>query len=90
MTGEYDRLRRDIDRGRTGDKVAAIDPAAAPLGTDAEAGGETTPEHAARDARRYEVHKAPTEHESGRPWKTLLGAALLVVVAVVAAVVWIA
>lgn len=34
-----DRLRHDIDNGRTGDKVAFPDPAAAPLGTDDEAGG---------------------------------------------------
>jgi hypothetical protein len=34
-----DRLRMRIDRGETGDKVAVVDPAAAPLGTDAEAGG---------------------------------------------------
>lgn len=34
------RLRRDIDSGRTGDKVDFPDPAAAPLGTDAEAGGD--------------------------------------------------
>lgn len=33
------QLRNDIDSGRTGDKVAGFDPAAAPLGTDAEAGG---------------------------------------------------
>ncbi len=39
-TGE--QLRADIDAGRTGDKVAFPDPAAAPLGTDAEAGGATT------------------------------------------------
>jgi hypothetical protein len=32
-----DRLRHDIDRGRGGDKVDNIDPAAAPLGTDDEA-----------------------------------------------------
>src|SRR5207248_1885271 len=34
-----DQLRRDIDRGRTGDKVAWPDPASAPLGTDEEAAG---------------------------------------------------
>jgi hypothetical protein len=34
-----DRFRADIDSGRTGDKVAARDPAAAPLGTDDEAAG---------------------------------------------------
>jgi hypothetical protein len=33
------QLRDDIDSGRTGDKAAAIDPAAAPLGTDDEAAG---------------------------------------------------
>jgi hypothetical protein len=33
------QLRSDIDRGRTGDKVNALDPAAAPLGTDKEAAG---------------------------------------------------
>lgn len=34
-----DQLRHDIDTGRTSDKVAAVDPAAAPLGTDDEAAG---------------------------------------------------
>ena len=38
-TPTVDRMRIDTDRGRTGDKVAVEDPAAAPLGTDAEAGG---------------------------------------------------
>lgn len=34
-----DQLRHGIDHGMTGDKVDFPDPAAAPLGTDAEAGG---------------------------------------------------
>ncbi|MBY6241627.1 hypothetical protein [Methylosinus sp. Sm6] len=34
-----DRLRIDIDHGLAADKVASPDPAAAPLGTDDEAGG---------------------------------------------------
>jgi hypothetical protein len=34
-----DQLRDAIDSGATGDKVNSPDPAAAPLGTDAEAGG---------------------------------------------------
>ena len=34
-----DELRHEIDSGRTGDKVAYPDPAAAPLGTDDEAAG---------------------------------------------------
>jgi hypothetical protein len=33
------RARAAIDRGETGDKIAHPDPATAPLGTDAEAGG---------------------------------------------------
>lgn len=36
-----DRHRIDIDRGVTGDKVPFPDPAAAPLGTDEEAGGSS-------------------------------------------------
>ncbi len=43
------RLRDLIDRGRTGDKVAHPDPAAAPLGTDDEAAGTPpTPEQVRR------------------------------------------
>jgi hypothetical protein len=34
-----DQLRHKIDSGATGDKIDWPDPAAAPLGTDAEAGG---------------------------------------------------
>ena len=33
------QLKAAIDAGRTGDKAAALDPAAAPLGTDEEAPG---------------------------------------------------
>jgi hypothetical protein len=54
-----DRLRSDIDSGRTGDKVPANDPAAAPLGTDDEAAG-TPPSRGAVDlARQHEVTRAP-------------------------------
>ncbi|NDV49313.1 MULTISPECIES: hypothetical protein [unclassified Salipiger] len=38
QSAEPDRLRQRIDHGETGDKVNFSDPAAAPLGTDAEAG----------------------------------------------------
>ena len=42
------RLKADIDSGRTGDKVAFPDPSAAPLGTDDEAAGSPpTPERVA-------------------------------------------
>ena len=46
-----DRLRADIDEGRTGDKVGFSDPATAPLGTDDEAAG-TPPSKAAIAAAR--------------------------------------
>ena len=42
-----DRHRVAIDEGRAGDKVDQPDPAAAPMGTDAEAGGSSTDQKAA-------------------------------------------
>ena len=36
-----DQIKNAIDSGKTGEKVAHPDPAAAPLGTDAEASGNT-------------------------------------------------
>lgn len=54
-----DQLRADIDGGRTGDKVSFADPAAVPLGTDAEAGGSATAFPSER--RRVDSH-------SGRSW----------------------
>lgn len=44
------RLRHEIDSGKTGDKVDFVDPAAAPLGTDEEAGGTTPSQEDARDS----------------------------------------
>jgi hypothetical protein len=38
----WSQVRARIDRGETGDKRAVEDPAAAPLGTDAEAGGASS------------------------------------------------
>jgi hypothetical protein len=40
-----DQIRNAIDRGVTGEKVAHPDPAVAPLGTDAEAGGHPPTKH---------------------------------------------
>jgi len=57
------RLRQDIDSGRTGDKVDALDPAVVPLGTDAEAGGTSTDPVAASRARE-DALKGP---ETPRP-----------------------
>jgi hypothetical protein len=55
-SGHTDRLRHAIDRGRTRDKVAHPDPAAAPLGTDDEAAG--TAAHPAV-ADPHQEHPAP-------------------------------
>jgi len=52
-----DRLRKDIDRGKTGDKTDYPDPAAAPLGTDAEAGGHPPSDEELRIAREAELRR---------------------------------
>lgn len=49
------QLRRDVDSGRTGDKVAAPDPATVPLGTDEEAAGTPIPPEAVAQAREREL-----------------------------------
>jgi hypothetical protein len=54
-----DRLRADIDAGRTGDKIPWPDPAAAPLGTDDEAAGILCPPDAIEAARAYEIGRGP-------------------------------
>lgn len=48
------RLKDDINSGRTGDKVPAFDPAAAPLGTDEEAAGTPVSSAAVEMARASE------------------------------------
>ncbi|MBB06409.1 MAG: hypothetical protein CML03_13010 [Pseudooceanicola sp.] len=53
------RLREEIDRGGTGDKVAFSDPAAAPLGTDAEAGGAPPTREQVERAAAMETGRAP-------------------------------
>jgi len=58
-----DQLRKEIDRGQAGDKAPGVDPAAAPLGTDDEAGGNPpTPEQRAMEAeaQRHEDPKLPS------------------------------
>ena len=57
-----DQLRKEIDRGQTADKAPGVYPAAAPLGTDDEAGGNPpTPEQRAMEAaaRRQDGPKRP-------------------------------
>jgi hypothetical protein len=52
-----DQLRHDIDCGRTCDKVAFPDPAAAPLGTDEEAAGTPVSGYAVALALRMETSR---------------------------------
>ena len=69
-----DRLRIDIDRGTTGDKVDFPDPAAAPLGTDDEAGGNPPQPQAVALAHARETRRSSTE-----PRQRGIGAAWLLI-----------
>lgn len=65
-----EQLRDAIDRGRTGSKVPARDAAAAPLGTDDEAGGTPTDprivqEVLDRETRNPAAHPRGTAQPSG-------------------------
>lgn len=56
-------LRDEIDRGKAGDKVGFPDPAAAPLGTDAEAGGASPTEKEVGMAYDREIEGRPDSPE---------------------------
>ena len=62
------KLRHDIDRGRGGDKVDAIDPAAAPLGTDDEAAGTPPSKEAVQIAYNHEIGSRPTSQRAKTDW----------------------
>lgn len=87
------QLRRDIESGQTGDKVAVIDPAAAPLGTDDEAAGASPDPGEIHAARARERSPALSTHPDGAParrrasgaWRVLLGLFCIVVLAAVLA-----
>jgi hypothetical protein len=73
-----DRLRINIDRGLTGDKVAWPDPAAAPLGTDDEAGGAPPTAEQCALAAAYEKGSQARERTARGSGGWALTAALLV------------
>lgn len=82
-----DELRKDIDSGRTGDKVDFPDPAAAPLGTDAEASGNPP------DAKEVKLATPKNNVETPMHWGSggmiayvLIGVGLLAVFAAI--IVW--
>lgn len=69
------RLKAEIDSGRTGDKVPFPDPGAAPLGTDAEAGGNPPNGPAVRRAARDEAGSGvpPQPNVSDESGRTISG-----------------
>jgi hypothetical protein len=90
------RRRAAIDRGLTGDKVPGFDPAAAPLGTDAEAAGAPPvaadpplPEGARADPAGLAADPSGTERGFYRMQDRLVwpavGIAALVVIAIIVA-----
>jgi hypothetical protein len=83
------QLQDDIDSGLTGDKVAAVDHAAAPLGTDEEAAGTPVSGEIAFQARQYERSKADRGESAARMAPVmgfLIGLVLIGLILVVAIV----
>jgi hypothetical protein len=81
-----DRLRRDVDSGRTGDKVNWPDPAAAPLGTDDEAAGTPPSAGAVGAAHAYETsrpHGDPHARTSGVGFALWVGVFVVIAGAIV-------
>ena len=94
----WSQIRDRIDHGETGDNKAVEDPAAAPLGTDAEAGGSSTGgHHVARSAVAEEAGPKARAAAQGRtvarPRRTMVAlglaatavASIIIVVALVLA-----
>jgi hypothetical protein len=84
-----EQLRVAIDRGYSGDKVDAVDPAAAPLGTDDEAGGTPNSMAQIRLAAAHEVRARPDKKRQrtsgiGHAW-WLIGFTGLIGLAIIAA-----
>jgi len=85
-----DQLRRAIDSGATGDKVHFPDPAAAPLGTDDEAGGFSPTPARAETALSTEAKPSlrRAHAESGRSALWAVVVALLCAVLLIALAIW--
>ncbi|MGZ3218231.1 hypothetical protein [Paracoccus sp. T5] len=62
-TETAETLRQGIDHGQAADKVDYPDPAAAPLGTDAEAGGHPVTAREAGIAHDQEIRRPPGRTE---------------------------
>ena len=86
MIENTERLRHEIDIGRTGDKVAGLDPSVASLGTDDEAAGTpATVREVSRTRRRETVlpHESRDRPGLGHAW-ILVAFTLLLATAIVA------
>jgi hypothetical protein len=88
-----EQLRIAIDRGLTGDKVDAADPAAAPLGTDDEAGGASNTSEQVRLAASYELRQRPMQKAQrtsglGHAW-WLVGFALVFLALILIGCYWV-
>jgi hypothetical protein len=64
------QLRGDINSGKTGDKTPGFDPAAAPMETDAEAGGAPPTAEEVAQARAQERRGIEGKRNAASPQKT--------------------
>ena len=76
------KLKHDIDSGRGGGKIDAIDPAAAPLGTDDEAAG-MPPTRRELDMARHGAFGSRSSGHQGSDWGVWIYIALLITIACV-------
>lgn len=91
-----DDLRARIDAGQTADKVNYPDPAAVPLGTDAEAAGTPTDAAAMRRAAAKETARTPLAEDRPDPRRMqaetarnrLIALLAVVVILVLVVLVW--
>ena len=78
-----EQLRRDINQGRTGDKVGPLDPAAAPLGTDEEAAGTPIDPAVVDQVRCQEARYSPPNDDQRSSQGDMSGVYLWVAVVAV-------
>jgi hypothetical protein len=81
-----EQLRRAIDSGQTADKVDFPDPAAAPLGTDSEAGGDAPQAEAMSPSPPAEVVRKSTTHWTSGP--IIYISILMLMIAAALALLW--
>lgn len=81
-----EQIRSDIDSGRTGEKVDYGDPAAAPLGTDAEAAGHAPSRRERRLAN--DIPKRPAPVNTPGPVTFFVAVTILIIIASLAAGWW--